>query len=225
MSLKPSDNMMIPADTIQVARGIYPKGDNLWIKMRDELGSIFNDEQYRELFGQRRKPAESPRRLALVTLLQFAEDLTDREAADAVRLRIDWKYVLGLELDDAGFHYSALCKFRAPLLEGSVETQLFDQLPTILKERKLLSEKGKQRTDLTHICGALRTLNRLELVGETLRHALEMLAQLAPEWVQAVAVPECISDTINPCTASIGPRNRRNVRKTSMLSGQMAWRC
>ena len=116
MSLKPSDNMMIPADTVRVARAICPRGDSLWIKMRDELGPIFDDEQYRELFGQRGKPAESPGRLALVTLLQFAEDLTDREAADAVRLRIDWKYALGLELDDAGFHYSALCKFRARLL-------------------------------------------------------------------------------------------------------------
>jgi transposase len=113
MSLESSDNMMMPADTVRIARGIYPKGDKLWIKMRDEPGSIFNDEQYRELFGRRGKPAESPGRLALVTLLQFAEDLTDREAADAVRLRIDWKYVLGLELDDAGFHYSARCKFRA----------------------------------------------------------------------------------------------------------------
>ena len=124
MSLKPSDNMMIPADTVRVARAIYPKGDNLWSKMRDELRPIFNDEQFSELFGQRWKPAESPGRLALVTLLQFAEDLTDCEAADAVRSRIDWKYVLGLELDDAGFHYSALCKFPARLLEGGVETQL-----------------------------------------------------------------------------------------------------
>ena len=65
--------------------------------------------------------------------------------------------------------------------KGGVETQLFDQLLTILKERELLSEKGKQRTDSTHICGAIRTLNRLELVGETLRHTLEMLAQLAPQ--------------------------------------------
>ena len=190
MSLKSSDDIKIPADTFRVARAIYPRGDNLWIKMRDELGPIFDDEQYRELFGRRGKPAESPGRLAVVTLLQFAEDLTDREAADAVRLRIDWKYVLGLELDDAGFHYSALSKFRARLLEGGAETQLFDQLLTILKERELLSEKGKQRTDSTHICGAIRTLNRLELVGETLRHALEVLAQLAPEWVQAVALPE-----------------------------------
>jgi transposase len=187
MSLKPSDDMTIPADTARVARTIFPKGDNLCIKMRDELGLIFNDEQYRELFGRRGKPGESPGRLALVTLLQFAEDLTDREAADAVRTRIDWKYALGLELDDVGFHYSALCKFRARLLEGGVATQLFEQLLSILKERGLLSAQGKQRTDSTHICGAIRTLNRLELVGETLRHALEVLAQLAPEWLQTVA--------------------------------------
>lgn len=95
MSLKPSDDMTIPADTARVARTIFPKGDNLCIKMRDELGLIFNDEQYRELFGRRGKPGESPGRLALVTLLQFAEDLTDREAADADRTRIDWKDVVG----------------------------------------------------------------------------------------------------------------------------------
>lgn len=182
--------MAIPANTARVARAIFPEGDTLCLKMRDELGPIFTDEQYVDLFGQRGKPAESTERLVLVTLLQFAEDLTDRDAAEAVRTRIDWKYALGLELEDAGFHYSALCKFWARLLDGGVETQLFDQLLTILEVRELLSEKGKQRTDSTHICGAIRTLNRLELVGETLRHALEVLVQLAPELVRAVATPE-----------------------------------
>ena len=103
----------IPAETERIARLAFPKG-SLAMKLRDELGMIYTDEQFSDLFPERGQPAESPARLALVTVLQFAEGLTDRQAADAVRGRIDWKYALGLELSDPGFDYSVLSEFRVP---------------------------------------------------------------------------------------------------------------
>jgi transposase len=121
----------------------------------------------------------------LVTLVQFAEDLTDRQAADAVRSRIDLKYLLGLELDDAGFDFSVLSEFRSRLLDGGAEGRLLDVMLAVFVERKWLKAKGKQRTDSTHILAAVRNLNRLEIVGETLHHALNVLAQVDPVWLQA----------------------------------------
>jgi transposase len=116
--------------------------------------------------------------------MQFAEQLTDRQAADAVRSRIDWKYALGLELTDPGFHYSVLCEFRGRLLAGQAEQVLLDTLLKLFKERGLLKERRRQRTDSTHILAAVRQLNRLELVAETLYHALDVLAQVAPDWLR-----------------------------------------
>src|SRR5512135_1806852 len=120
MSLKPEDLGRIPKKTKRVAKAAFPKG-NPYIKLRDELQSIYTDEDFTALFAQRGQPAESPGRLAIVTVLQFAEGLSDRQAADAVRSRIDWKYLLGLELTDPGFHYSVLSEFRSRLLAGQME--------------------------------------------------------------------------------------------------------
>ncbi len=183
MSLQPTKDFSIPAHTAQVARSAFPDG-NLYLSMRDELGTIFADEQFRNLYSQRGQPAEAPWRLALVTLMQFAENLTDRQAADAVRSRIDWKYVLGLELADQGFHYSVLSEFRLRLIQGQAEHLLFETLLMLFKKKKLLKAGGRQRTDSTYVLAAVRHLNRIELVGQTLYHALDLLAQIAPDWLR-----------------------------------------
>jgi transposase len=117
----------IPAETRKVAEAAFPKG-NLVMTIRDRLGTVYADEQFQDLFPSRGQPAESPARLALITVLQFMEGLTDRQAADAVRGRIDWKYCLGLELTNAGFHYSVLSEFRTRLLAGSAEERLLSIL-------------------------------------------------------------------------------------------------
>src|SRR5689334_6644102 len=106
MSLKPADLTEVPAETARIARAAFPKG-NLYLKLRDELGTVFTDDLFTEFFSERGCPATSPARLALVTLFQFAEGLPDRAAADAVRSRIDWKYALDLALDDPGFDATA----------------------------------------------------------------------------------------------------------------------
>lgn len=115
MSLQPEVDYAVPEQTAQVARAAFPNG-TLCLQIFDQLGTIFRDHDFADLFPQRGQPAQAPFRLALVTLLQFAEGLADRAAADAVRARIDWKYLLCLELDDPGFDYSVLCEFRTRLL-------------------------------------------------------------------------------------------------------------
>src|SRR5450759_4887652 len=172
----------IPTETRKVAQAAFPNG-SLVMALRDELGVVYTDEQFTDLFSVRGQPAESPAGLALVTVLQFVEGLTDRQAADAVRGRIEWKYALGLELTDPGFDYSILSEFRARLLAGGAEERLLTTLLNLFRERGLLKAGGRQRTDSTHVLAAIRHLNRLELVGETMRYALNELAQSVPNWL------------------------------------------
>ena len=102
--------------TAYVARAAFPDG-NPYMSVRDTLGTFYDDECFAALFPDRGQPAETPWRLALITVLQYAEGLADRQAAEAVRSRIDWKYALGLELTDPGFDFSVLCQFRARLTD------------------------------------------------------------------------------------------------------------
>jgi transposase len=160
--------------------------------MYDELGMLFRDEQFADLFPRVGQPAETPVRLALVTLLQFMEGLTDRQAAEAVRLRIDWKYLLCLELRDRGFHHTVLSEFRTRLLQHGAEGRLFEAILLLARTRGLLQARGRQRTDSTHILGVMRTLTRMEATAETLRHALNALAKAAPTWLQQHTTAEWV---------------------------------
>src|SRR3954454_1790722 len=186
MSLKPDPIQPVPEETARIARAAFRKGNPL-LRLRDELGAIFADADFADLFPKLGQPALPPWRLALVAILQFREDLPDRRAAEAVRARIDWKYLLGLELDDPGFDHSVLCEFRARLLEGGAEERLLHELLEVCQARGLLKARGRQRTDTTHVLAAIRTLDRLELVGETLRAALNELATVAPDWLREAA--------------------------------------
>jgi len=189
MSLRPLAVYVVPEDTARVAHAAFPKG-HPYLRLRDELGAIFADRAFADLFATRGRPAVAPAQLALVTIMQFAEGLSDVQAADAVRARIDWKYALSLELDDPGFDASVLCEFRTRLLAGEQETLLLDTLLSLCRERGLLKARGRQRTDSTQVLAAVRALNRLEVVGETLRHTLNSLAVAVPEWLRAQAAPE-----------------------------------
>jgi len=188
MSLKPTPIEPVPEQTARIARAAFPTG-NTYLKLRDELGTLYCDEDFAQLFSRRGQPALPPWRLALVTILQFRENLSDRQAAQAVRARIDWKYLLGLELSDPGFNFSALCEFRARLLAGSVGMQLLETMLGQCRHHGLLKAGGRQRTDSTHVLAWTRTLGRLELIGETLRAALNEIATLEPQWLQGVAPP------------------------------------
>ena len=153
MSLHPSSPEDVPWSTAVVARAAFPHGDP-YLKLRDEVGTVFRDAQFAALFASRGQPAEAPWRLALAIVLQFAEDLSDRRAADAVRSRIDWKYLLGLALSDAGFDASVLSEFRSRLVAGGAEEQLLTSFLALYREKKLLRTRGRQRTDATHVLDA-----------------------------------------------------------------------
>jgi transposase len=127
----------IPELTRLVAKAALPDG-NVFMKMRDELGPIFKDEEFAALYPSTGQPAESPARLALITVMQFMENLTDRQAADAVRDRVSWKYVLGLELTNPGFHYLALSEFRQRLIAGSAERMLLDKLLVTVRRQGIV---------------------------------------------------------------------------------------
>jgi len=189
MSMYPQEMGSIPTETARIARAACPKG-TLAMRLRDALGALYTDEQFAALYPVEGQPAYAPWRLAVVTVLQYSENLTDRQAANAVRERIDWKYSLGLELSDAGFDYSLLSAFRTRLVEQQAETLLLDRLLEVCKQRGWFKEGGKQRTDSTHVLARVRSLSNLECVGETLRAALDELAALAPDWLVKQITPD-----------------------------------
>jgi transposase len=189
MSLPRDGLHPVPEETARVAHAAFPDG-NVYLRLRDELGTLFDDALFTTVYAIEGQPALHPWQLALVSAMQFMENLSDRQAAQAVRARIDWKYALGLELTDEGFHYSALSEFRTRLVQGSIEQVLLDTLLERCQERGWLKARGRQRTDSTHVLGAVKALNQLELVGETLRHALNVLATVAPEWLKPRVQPE-----------------------------------
>src|SRR4051795_10055854 len=189
MSLHPEDPTAPPEETRRVARAAFPKG-TLCLDIADALGPIYQDSQFAGLFPRLGQPAAAPAMLAPAPVLQYLEGLSDRQAADAVRGRIDWKYALRLPLTDPGFDHTVLSEFRSRLIEGKAEQQMLDTLLDRLRELGLVKSRGRQRTDSTHVLAAVRGLNRLERVGETLRAALNEVAVMAPAWLQALALAE-----------------------------------
>jgi transposase len=187
--LKPQAIPEIPEQTAKIARVVFRKG-NVYMKLREEFGVLYADADFAKLFSHTGQPGLPAWLLALVTVFQFMENLSDRQAADAVRARIDWKYALGLELDDVGFDFSVLSEFRSRLALESAEEVLLDRMLTHFKAKGLVKARGKQRTDSTHVLASVRIINRLELVGETLRAALNDLANEVPAWLQQLAPAE-----------------------------------
>lgn len=189
MSLPQQQIPPVPLVTAETAHQAFPRG-NRYIQMRDLFGTIYTDDVFADCYPSDGQPAIRPWRLALVTVMQFAENLSDRQAADAVRDRIAWKYALSMELGDAGFDYSVLSEFRERLLTYGLAGQMLDVMLQCFDAHGLLKTKDKQRTDSTHVCAALRALNQLELVHETIRHVLNELSVQASAWLQQRITPE-----------------------------------
>ena len=207
MSLKPPTFAPVPAETARVAKAAFPHG-NTYIQRRDGFGALYTDEAFAPLLPARGQPARAPACLALVTVLQFAEGLADRQAADAVRGRIDWKYALGLALTAPGFDASVRSELRPRLLAGQAEATLFELMLRRFREAGLLKARGQQRTDSPPVLAASQTLKRLECGGETMRQALHGLAVVAPDWFRG-PVPAAWFDRYGPrCAAYRLPAGR-----------------
>jgi transposase len=165
-------------------QGRVPKG-NRYILLRDTFGPLFHNPDFQHLFSHTGQPGEDPARLALITILQFVERLSDERTADAVRSRIDWKYLLALPLTDAGFDASVLSEFRSRLVDGNAEYLLFDTLLTQFREQGLLRTRGRQRSNSIHVLAAVRALNRLRLFSA-------ICAPDAPPWLRTVPAIEAL---------------------------------
>lgn len=187
MSVKPRSWPEPRAEVVAAVRAAYRRREPpLPVTVRDRLGELFPDAEFAPAFGVRGRPGWSPGRLALITVFQMAENLTDRQAADAVRDKISWKYALGLGLDDEGFDASVLSEFRARVVAHGLEQRVLGLLLEALAAQGLVAAGGKQRTDSTHVISAVRDLNRLELAGESVRACVEALAAAAPGWLASV---------------------------------------
>src|SRR5262249_32449362 len=163
MSMQP-ESWPEPADDVaEAVRAIYAgRRAPLAVVVRDELGEVFADAEFAEAFAVRGQPGWSPGRLAMITVLQAVEHLTDVQAAEAVRTRLDWKYLLGLPMADQGLDDSVLSEFRTRVVEHGLEARVLDLLVARLVEKGLLKARGKQRTDSTHVLAAVRQLNQIE---------------------------------------------------------------
>ncbi|RGC65351.1 hypothetical protein C5N14_28815 [Micromonospora sp. MW-13] len=181
--------VVVPVETARVAWAASPKGTPAMV-MRDRLEDLFVDDDFVGWFPVDGRRGVSPGRLALVSVLQYAENLTDRQVARAVACRIDWKYALGMELTERGFDHSVLSEFRERLAEGDRADRLLAVMVDRLAEAGLVRARGRQRTDSTHVLAAVRRLGRVELVAETMRAALEALAKVDEVWLAGVMPPE-----------------------------------
>lgn len=153
--------------------------------VRDRLGTISTDDAVAALFPTPGQPAVAPWRLALSTVFPCLEHRTDRQAADAVRDRLAWKYALRLERDAPGFDPTVRSEFRARLVEGHADQRLLDLLRERCREGGWLNGRGRQRTDSTPLLARLRSLNRTRCVAQTMVSIWHVLSEVAPEWVGA----------------------------------------
>jgi transposase len=195
-----------PDPQVAVAiKAMYGSGKTGWplaVEIRDRLGQWLAGEDFAAAFGIRGWPGWPPSRLALATVLQRAEKQTDRSAAEAVRARLDWKYLLGRPLDDPGFDHSVSAEFRGKVAGAGLEAVVLDALLARLAAGGLLKEGGKQRTNSTYVIAAVAALNRLKLAGESVRAALEALTAAHPDWVvQRICVSDWARRYGTPMTA------------------------
>jgi transposase len=155
----------------------------------DQLFEKWKEEEFADLYSSDGKPGYSPVILAFVSVFQFMERLADRQAANALRMRLDWKYALHLPLEDAGFDFSVLSEFRDRLIAGGAETRVFEKLVEEIRGLGLIKERGKQRSDSIAMLVKVRRLSRIEMVVETLRLAVVALVDVNREWCEEIIPP------------------------------------
>ena len=184
MALRPQTLPPVPEATMAAVQAAFPKG-NLYVDLRTEFGTLYNDQLFADLYPPQGRPVEvAPWRLALVMVMQYLEGLTDRQAAEAVRRCMDWKYALSLDFHDPGVDFTLLHDFRERVLTHDAAQRLLDTFLTTCKARGWIKARGTQRTDSTHVLAAIRTLHRMECVLEALHYALNQLSAAGPAWVQ-----------------------------------------
>jgi transposase len=184
MSLPASPCDLIPEQTLQVARAAFPKG-NPSLRRRDALGPLSTNPTFAALFSQPGRPAEAPAPRALMSGMPWAAGLSEAQAADAVRARMDWQDALALALTEPGGEASVLSPCRRRLRTGHAARLRCETRLTRWRAQGLRTATGRPRTDSTQGLAAIQTLQRREGVGATLRPALHVRATAAPTWRQS----------------------------------------
>lgn len=185
MSLKPQPRPGVPEETARIASKLYRKKGNIYVSIHDVLDGIFRDEDFALLYAEEGRPGVAVWRLALACLVQYMENLTDEQTVNEIASRIDLKYLLEMELTDLPFDKTVLSRFRQRLVQCQQEDSILERILACLEAAGHIKKRGKQRTDATFVLAAVRELTRLECVGETMRHALNVLAVDHPSWLKA----------------------------------------
>jgi len=222
MSLHAQPLEPIPDLTRRIAQASFPKG-TLAMRLRDALGSIYEDVDFADLFAKRGRAAEAPWRLALVTVLQALENLSDRQAAEMVWGRLDWKYALSLPLDDEGFDASILVDFRQRLVDHEAQDRLLEPILQVCRQHGWLKAGGKQRTDSTWVIANVRGLSSLESVGESLRAALNEIAEVAPDWLLEIVSPDWFDRYVHRFELQRFPKEKSAQETLRKQVGEDSW--
>ena len=188
MCLKVQEPWSLPSETERIGRVLLGK-ESAYRLIGDKLFATLNEQEFADLYPSEGQPGLSPVVLAFVTVFQFIEKLPDRQAAESLRMRLDWKYALHLPLEHAGFHYSVLSEFRDRLIKGQAEGRVFEKLVAQIRELGLIKEHGKQRTDSLAMLSKVRWLSRLEIAVETLRLAVVSLIKVDRAWSRETLPP------------------------------------
>lgn len=219
MSLKPQPPRPMPEELAKLAH-LVPV-DSTYRLVGDTLYEQYREVDFVDMYHAEGRPGISPVDLAFVTVFQFLENLSDRQAAEAVRVRVDWKYALHLPLDYAGFNFSVLSEFRDRVIRHGAEARLFDAVLTQLRALGLVKGRGRQRTDSLAVLSKMRDLNRLEMVVETLRLALQALLKAEATWTRATVPPAWEEVYGDRCiTAKMTQAERQGVAERVGPDGQ-----
>jgi transposase len=188
MPVRPVPFPPLPADTVCAAKSVFHM-ESLYLAIGDQLDLLFGDLNRDDLDAFSARPLGVSFILAMVTIFQFAEDLPDHQAAEALRTRMDWKYALHLPLGYPGFDPSELSEFRQRLLYDTAGQRVFQRMLTRLAKLGLLGSKDKRRADVTGVLRMVGTLSRVEKLAEAMSLALEALAARQPDWLRAISLP------------------------------------
>jgi transposase len=211
----------LPRDTARAAEAAFGKG-NIYLVIGDQVERLLAGGDLADLATQAEKSASTRTILALVTAFQYAENLPDRRAAEAVRTRTDWKYALHLPLDGPGFDRSELCEFRKQLLLDPVAQQGFQHMLDRLAELGLWRNKNHQRVEVVEVLTAVCLVSRLERLAEAMRITLEALATRQPEWLRTVTLPHWYERYNQVFSMSLLPHSKKEQEDLAQAIGMDA---
>lgn len=218
MSLQWSLSREVPTDTAAIGQKVL-KANNVYRQIGERFDELFPQEsEFAFLYESLGRGALPPLLSALVTVFQMLEKVPDRQAAEFVASRIDWKYALHLPLDYAGFHWTDLLAFRNRLWKHKQERLLYDRFLAKLQDLGLIKRRGQMRTDSTHVLGVVERLSQLELVTESLRLALRAVSELAPDWAERL-LPASFRETYSQQQSEYG-LSQTQVRRKLIQAGQ-----